>query len=112
MCENYKKEEKLRLLLNQLEDELRLQNLWQSELPSEEALASSLPFAIDTLTFVQWMQFIFIVRMRLLLQLKQPLPENIAVAPFAVEYFKNLNCQSAQIIVLITSIDLLINEKK
>lgn len=89
-----------------------MQNLWQREMPSEEALASSLPFAIDTLTFVQWLQFIFIVKMRLLLQLKQPLPENIAVAPFATEYFKSLKSQSTQIIVLITSIDLLLNEKK
>lgn len=112
MIENNTKEEQLQLLLNQLEDELRLHNLWQAEKPSEDALASSLPFAIDRLTFVQWLQFVFIVKMRLLLQLKMPLPESIAVAPFAVEYFKSLKNQSTQIIALIRSIDLLINEKK
>lgn len=108
MCDHHKKEEKLCQLLNQLEDELRLQNLWQNEKPSEQALASSLPFSMDTLTFEQWLQFVFIVKMRLLLQLKKALPEAISVSPFAMEYYKSLTIESSQIIALLTRIDLLL----
>jgi len=96
-------------LLNALEQELRLLNLWQRTAPSTQALSSSLPFAIDTLTFVQWLQFIFIDKMGQLLQLSLPLPESMSVLPMASEYFKGLPVNSANINAIIGRIDLLIN---
>ena len=50
-------------LLMAIEAQLRQLNLWEEEAPTAEALASSEPFAIDTLSFTQWLQFIFLPTM-------------------------------------------------
>jgi uncharacterized protein YqcC (DUF446 family) len=97
--------------LNGLEAELRLLNLWQSMPPSISALSSRAPFAIDTLTFVQWLQFIFIGKISHLLQFSLPLPVAMSVQPMASEYFKRVAVNSAPIIEIIGRIDLLINNK-
>jgi len=98
-------------LMTELESALRKQQLWQKERPSEDALASKLPFAIDQLNFVQWLQFIFIEKMTLLLQQNLPLPTSMAIAPMASEYFKVQTNSCPEIVALITRIDLTINEK-
>ncbi|HSX51436.1 MAG TPA: YqcC family protein, partial [Cellvibrio sp.] len=41
-------------VLIDIEKELRELRLWDSEMISEEALASEQPFAVDTMTFPQW----------------------------------------------------------
>lgn len=107
-----KKRRLLLQLLNELESELRKQGLWQENKPSDAELNSAVPFAIDTLTFVQWLQFIFIDKMGKILQFSQPLPGAISVLPMATEQFKNLTVNSAEIINIIGRIDLLISENK
>lgn len=100
----------LQKLLQQLQDELQQKKLWQIERPSEAALNSRAPFAIDTLTFAQWVQFIFIEKLRGLLQANLPLPQSMSVQPMAEEYFKNLSVDSGQIMHIIGEIDRLINK--
>ena len=46
--------------LLQIEMELRRIDAWESEPPSPEALQSAQPFAVDTLEFTQWLQFVFV----------------------------------------------------
>jgi len=106
-----KKRQLVSELLNELESAMRQKNLWQTERPSEQALASTAPFAIDTLNFSQWLQFIFIAKMGTLLQLNLALPTAMAIAPMAVEYFKVQKESCPEIVALITRIDLTINEK-
>ncbi|GLS89324.1 hypothetical protein GCM10007916_03910 [Psychromonas marina] len=106
-----KKRQLLMALIIELESALQKQQLWQSERPSEQALASKLPFAIDHLNFVQWLQFIFIEKITLLLQQNLPLPTSMAIAPMASEYFKVQINSCPEIVALITRIDLTINEK-
>jgi len=113
MPDNQSELKKRRLLLqliNQLEDELRLQNLWDSQKPSDEALNSQVPFAIDSLTFAQWLQFIFIDKMTYLLQFSLPLPDAISVLPMAEESFKMGSIDGAKMLHIIERIDLLISE--
>ena len=97
-------------LLNELESELRLQTLWQSERPSDEALQSCEPFAIDTLNFVQWLQFIFLHKMMNLVHYSLPLPTTICITPMANEYFKALPLDSRQIEDIISRIDRLLSD--
>lgn len=108
-------EQKRRQLLATLIDELigalQAQKRWQSQRPSEQALASIEPFAIDSLNFTQWLQFIFIEKITALLQLNLALPSAMAITPMAVEYFKEQGGDSAAILAIITRIDLIINEK-
>ncbi len=113
MLENEFELKKRRLLLqlvNDLESELRKQELWQESKPSAAALSSTAPFAIDTLTFIQWLQFIFIKKISHLLQFSLPLPQAMSVLPMAEEYFKSLAVNSTEICEIIARIDLLISE--
>ena len=77
-------------LLFDIEVGLRRLNLWQQQPPTESALRSCQPFCIDTLNFVQWLQFVFLPRMRGLIEAGQLLPDNCQIAPMADEYFKSL----------------------
>ena len=96
-------------LLIDVETELRVLQLWDDEWPSREALASEQPFAIDTLTFPQWLQFIFLPRMYLLIDAQAPLPENSGIAPMAEQYFSVLDLHSAPLIGHLVRIDRLLS---
>ena len=43
-----------------LEAALRQLDLWSDTPPSQEALSSEQPFAMDSLEFEEWLQFIFL----------------------------------------------------
>lgn len=90
--------------LLQLEMELRRQNLWQAEPPAPEALASTEPFCVDTLSLPQWLQFIFLPRMSQLIELEQPLPRQCGIAPIAEEFFRNTG-GGEPLITLLADID-------
>ncbi|GAA5525000.1 hypothetical protein Maes01_01560 [Microbulbifer aestuariivivens] len=90
--------------LLQLETELRRRDLWQAEPPSAEALASTEPFCVDTLTLPQWLQFVFLPRMSQLIELEQPLPRECGIAPIAEEFFRNSQ-GTESLISLLANID-------
>lgn len=92
-------------VLIDIEAELRGLQLWQAEPPSAEALASSEPFCIDTLSFPQWLQFVFLPRMQMLVDQVQPLPSACGIAPMAEEYFRGLPHKAASLIEQIARID-------
>lgn len=75
-------------VLLDIECELRRARLWQSEIPSDEALASEQPFALDTLDFHQWLQFILLPRMHHLAAERLPLPAACGIFPVAEEVYK------------------------
>ncbi|GAA5445545.1 hypothetical protein Misp06_03748 [Microbulbifer sp. NBRC 101763] len=87
-----------------LEAELRRMELWQSEPPPAEALASSEPFCVDTLTLPQWLQFIFLPRMRVMIEQEVPLPRECSIAPIAEEFFKTRG-GAEELIVILEQID-------
>jgi len=96
-------------ILIDLEKELRELRLWEFESPSAEALASTQPFAIDTLDFPQWLQFIFIPRLYLMVEQRLPLPSVSGVKPMAEEYFGQLRLNSAALIVHLEKMDKLLS---
>lgn len=75
-------------LLIDIEAELRRLQQWQHEPPAAAALASTEPFCVDTLSFVQWLQFIFLPRMHALVAARQLPPGRCAIRPLAEEYFR------------------------
>ena len=68
--------------LNSLELGLRELGLWSDERPNAESLSSSLPFCYDTLEIEEWLQFIFLGRMRELLEQDDELPVNCSIYPY------------------------------
>lgn len=75
-------------ILEQLEHELKQRSLWQMAAPTAEALASSLPFCMDTLDFHQWLQFVLIARLRQMILLQMALPSQSALYAMATEVYK------------------------
>ncbi|AGH81843.1 hypothetical protein PCNPT3_09525 [Psychromonas sp. CNPT3] len=106
------KRSQLALLLTSLECELKALDLWEASKPSEHLLNSELPFCIDTLSFPQWLQFVFIEKMKIILNMAMPLPQTISVAPMATEYFTLQQLPSSPLIILLEQIDTLITENK
>lgn len=66
-----------------IERELRMLGWWSEVSPSAEALASVEPFSVDTLDFSQWLQWIFLPRMKLILEQDLPLPNASGILAMA-----------------------------
>ncbi len=96
-------------MLVDIEHNLKQQQLWSDTFPSAEALASSTPFACDVMAFEQWLQFIFLPKMRWLVDNEQPLPTKISVAPMAEHTWQHKKAL-APLIILITEMDSLLND--
>ena len=92
-------------LLQALEQELKQLELWQQEPPSAQALASTLPFCIDTLEFHQWLQFILIARLRQMLVLAMVLPGQSALHAMASEVYKEEMMRMQQLVTLLAELD-------
>lgn len=66
-----------------IERELRVQGWWDDAPPSAEALASVEPFSVDTLDFHQWLQWVFLTRMKQILEHNLPLPNASGILEMA-----------------------------
>ncbi|WP_165735685.1 YqcC family protein [Pseudoalteromonas sp. C8] len=95
--------------LVQLTALLQKHALWQSEPIDADALLSNTPFCHDTMAFEQWLQFVFIDKIQLLITHKQPLPRNFAIAPMAQMTLVN-KVRSDEIIELLTALDTFLGE--
>jgi len=92
-------------IISLLSAELKKRNLWQEDKPDEQALLSPQPFCCDTLSFQQWLQFIFIPKMSEMLKNSLPLPTNIALCPMAEATLGPLGEEVADLINLIADLD-------
>lgn len=98
-------------LLDKLEGELRLQLLWSSEKPSQEAMNDNSPFSCEAMSFENWVQFIFIPKMKDLIDRSQSLPTNIAIAPMAHHVWSSK--QNLHTLILIfDNLDTLLSEQR
>ena len=66
-----------------IERELRARGWWDEVSPSAEALSSVEPFSVDTLDFHQWLQGIFLTRMKQILEQDLPLPNASGILEMA-----------------------------
>jgi uncharacterized protein YqcC (DUF446 family) len=98
-------------LLGELSAELQRLDRWQLDNPGEEALASTLPFCVDTLSFDQWLQFVLIPRMEQLVLLQAPLPSSVSLYPMASESYKEELAEVTDLLRLIARFDLLLSGK-
>lgn len=99
-------------LLLAIEAEMRRIGLWEEISPSPAALASTMPFCYDTLQFAQWLQWVFLARMRALLQAGAALPAACDIQPLAEHSFAELPQDTAHLLTLLGEIDRAISGKK
>jgi uncharacterized protein YqcC (DUF446 family) len=95
----------LESLLMDLECELRKLSLWRASPPSEQALASTKPFAVDTLSLPEWLQFIFIPKMRVLLEQGVSPPNASSIHAMAEEAFRNSALATSPLLEVLAQID-------
>lgn len=81
-----------------IERELRLLGWWGAQAPDQEALASQQPFCVDTLAFEQWLQWIFLPKMKQMLEEGAVLPSVSGIQPMAEQVY---GAQSVKISALI-----------
>ncbi|MDP4548791.1 MAG: YqcC family protein [Marinobacter sp.] len=91
--------------LLQIELELRTLGAWQEQPLPPEAFESTQPFCLDTMSFPQWLQFVFVARMKVLLEAGQPLPSVSGIAPMAEEYFRARSESGARLIQALAHMD-------
>lgn len=93
-------------LLDDLQEKLENHGYWQDLPPTDDALASDEPFAIDMLTCTEWLQWVFITKMRYLIIHQLPMPMSMVIAPYVNEALINMT-GSSDIIKVCAEIDAL-----
>lgn len=93
-----------------IEAEMRRLSVWSTERPSTSALQSSQPFCVDTLEFTEWLQFIFLPRMKMMIERNQSLPAVSGIAPMAEEYFRGSRQSVKGLIQELETLDRLLSQ--
>ncbi|MEN8106757.1 MAG: YqcC family protein [Pseudomonadota bacterium] len=95
-------------VLLEVEANLRTSGKWDEYQPPESTLVSAQPFCIDTLRFEQWLQWIFLPRMKNILEHSLPLPEKSGIFPYAQDYLHTHEPPARKLLTLIKRFDDLI----
>ncbi|HDR1157334.1 TPA: YqcC family protein [Pasteurella multocida] len=77
--------------LQQLQLNMQSLGLWQMTPPPESAFLSEQPFALDTMSPTEWLQWIFIPRMYASIESEAGLPNKISITPYLEEALKEMN---------------------
>jgi len=96
-------------VLLEVEANLRSSGRWDPDRPPDAALCSNAPFCLDTLRFEQWLQWIFLPRMKQILEHRRPLPAKSAIFSYAQEYIRKTDPQGSNLLNLIKRFDDLIS---
>jgi uncharacterized protein YqcC (DUF446 family) len=95
-------------VLLEVEANLRSSGRWDPRRPPEAALGSHQPFCLDTLRFEQWLQWIFLPRMKQILENRRPLPAKSGIYSYAQDYLCDNDPPSNNLLSLIKRFDDLI----
>ena len=95
-------------VLLEVEANLRTSGYWEADQPPQKALSSAVPFCIDTLRFEQWLQWIFLPRMKHILEQARPLPAKSGIYEYAQDYFRKGDLRTDNLLKLIKRFDDLI----
>lgn len=93
-----------------IERELRLMGWWEDVPPAEQALASQQPFCVDTLELHQWLQWIFLPRMKHLVEADLPLPTVSGIYEMAEVTYAQQLAQVRGLLKALSAFDRLISD--
>jgi len=98
-------QENVTRLINEIEAEMKHSGLWQSEPLKPEQLNFRQAFAMDTMAFSQWLQFIFIPRVREAIAANR-FPSSSSVGGQAVREFDTVR-EASRLTTLLSEFDAL-----
>ena len=96
-------------ILLEVEATLRCSGLWDARQPACSALNSTQPFCLDTLRFEQWLQWVFLPRMKHTLEHSRPLPVKSGIFVYACEYLRKSEPSTNSLLTLMKRFDDLIS---
>lgn len=97
--------------LDELEAELKVQQLWSAQPPSAQALESTMPFMYDTLQLHEWLQWVFLPRLRAVVEQQGQLPCQSQIHALAEhEWQQRRDFDKTRLLVLLERVDLTLNE--
>lgn len=94
-----------------IEAEMKRIGYWSLEPPPDEAYSFQKAFAMDTMAFSQWLQFIFIPRVRSIIELKGDFPSESMVAAQAAREFEG-DENASDLVTLLSEFDGLFRKSK
>ncbi len=95
-------------VLLEVEADLRTSGKWDKHQPADNALNSGIPFCMDTLKFEQWLQWIFLPRMKVTVEQTKPLPAKSSILVYAQECLHKSDPSTSNLLRLIKRFDDLI----
>lgn len=101
----------MRVLLASLEREMRRVGWWQTIKPAADKLASIEPFCVDTLTFSEWLQWVYCPKMQELIDKNKHLPLSSGLLPIAEEAWNGANANTEALLEIISRLDNLVNSQ-
>jgi uncharacterized protein YqcC (DUF446 family) len=90
--------------INEIETEMRKIGMWSDKQPPPEAFEFTRAFAMDTMAFSQWLQFIFIPRVREILQSGADFPVQSQVGAQAIREFDG-QYEADHLVTLLSAFD-------
>lgn len=95
-----------------IERELRAIGLWSDVSPSQEALSSHEPFCVDTLALEEWLQWIFLPRMKLIIETGADLPSASGIREIAEEAYAGEGARAQALLEALGAFDRLITGER
>ena len=95
-------------VLLEVEANLRTSGKWDHQQPDASDLESGIPFCMDTLRFEQWLQWIFLPKMKIAIEETKPLPTKSSILVYAKECLHKDDPNTSHLLKLIKRFDDLI----
>ena len=103
--------QQLSLLLERVETELKAVGMWSETKPASKSFQSELPFFYDTMSFEEWVQWVYIARFREMIKANQLLPQSSDVSPMAEESFQGRSQRCEGVIAALRDFDRALGQK-
>jgi uncharacterized protein YqcC (DUF446 family) len=91
-------------MIAEIEAEMKRIGYWSPEAPPPEAYSFQKAFAMDTMSFSEWLQFVFIPRVHQVIDEKAPFPQNSMVGAQAIREYDG-NDTADHLVDLLLSFD-------
>ncbi len=104
MARHFPKSDAIRKKLNEIESEMKRLGIWSKTPLPKDAFLDMGAFGMNTMSFDQWLQFVFVPNVRKLLKTDGPWPDKSEIGTIAVREFDGMP-ESDGLIALLTEFD-------
>lgn len=95
--------------IQRIESIMQALDLYSQQRPDDRAFASTAPFCYDTMSFLEWLQWVMFPRTREMIDKSLPLPTVCEIHPLAEEEFKLIATETDSLLAEIQTLDRLFN---